>query len=273
MNSTTRKKFIGWNFFLYIGAAYIGVNLYLNDKLRAEMDKVLSSGKKKGKLLSIHENLAGSYDKKTENFEFRNQFNKYRRVLLSYAQGKVLECGVGTGRSLEFYNNKCNEVIAIDYNDKMLDHAYKRLESRNNHRISDNLNIIIKNIDCEKLNENFPENTFDTVVDLNNFHCYNDYTTVYDNIKRVLKKDGIFIFLGRGESNYILIRDFYKLWRPFVFMKYGQDLTINWSELIDNDKDWEVLFKQRKNYGKTYLYILKNKKISEDNINNNNIKI
>jgi hypothetical protein len=37
-------------------------------------------------------------------------------------------------------------------------------------------------------------------------------------------------------------------------------LTINWANLIENDKDWEILFKQRKNYGKTYIYILKYKK-------------
>ena len=50
-------------------------------------------------------------------------------------------------------------------------------------------------------------------------------------------------------------------------MRKGQDLTINWADLVENDKDYEILYKERKNYGKTYIYILKlNKKRSETKV-------
>ena len=57
-------------------------------------------------LFNIHEKSAESYDKNIEHRELSNKMNTYRRVLLSYAEGKVLEVGVGTGRCLKFYDPK-----------------------------------------------------------------------------------------------------------------------------------------------------------------------
>ena len=260
--SKGKKKFIGVSFFLYLGAFYCGINLYLNDKLRAEMEGIIASGKKKEEMMKIHERNAPSYEKKTEKFEVRNQFNRYRRVLTSYAKGKTLELGVGTGRSFEFYKDDAY-VIGIDHSTNMLEQAKGKLDEKEAHDISGKCQIKIAHQDCENINENFPADYFDTVVDFNNFHSYYDYKKVYENIKYVLKDNGIFLFLARGESNFFLIRDFYKVFRPYVFMKYGMDLTTNWSDILENDKDWEILYKERKNYGKTYIYILKHNKNKE----------
>ena len=256
MSSGSRKRFIGFSFVFYLGAFYGGINLYLNDKLRAEMESALKSGRKKEELKIIHDRLAGPYEKKTEKFEGRNQFNKYRRVLISYAKGKTLELGVGTGRSFEFYKDDA-DIIGIDYDAKMLEQAKQKLDEREGSNINPNAKIVLTKMDCEELIQIFPADYFDTVVEFNNFHCYNDYEKVYSGIKHVLKDQGIFLFLARGESTYRPLQDFYKMFRPFVFMKFGMNLTNNWSDLIENDKDWEILYKQRKNYGRTYLYVLK----------------
>jgi ubiquinone/menaquinone biosynthesis C-methylase UbiE len=255
-NSTARKKFMPFSFAFYIGCFWGGINLFLNDKLRAEMEAIIKSGRRKEERKLIHERLAGSYEKKTEKFEVRNQFNKYRRVLISYARGKTLECGVGTGRSLEFYKPDA-DMIGIDYDSKMLEQAKAKLDERGDHNIDASAKIVLTKMDCEEIKQNFPADFFDTVVDINNFSAYDDYQKVYDGIKHVLKDQGIFLFMVRGESNWRLIQDFYKIFRPFVFMKQGQDLTVNWSEFIESDKDWEVLYKNRKNYGRTYIYVLK----------------
>ncbi len=258
-----RKKFIGVSFLFYIGAFFGGINLYLNDKLRAEMEGIIKAERKKEELKIIHERVAPSYEKKTENLEVRNQFNKYRRILVSYAKGKVLECGVGTGRTLEFYKSDA-DLIGIDYSAKMLEIAKHRIDNRELHNINKDSKIVLTNMDCEHLKDKFPENYFDSVVDINNFQAYHDYKKVYDGIKFVLKDEGLFLFMARGESNFFLIRDFYKIFLPCIFMRKGQDLTINWSELIEKDKDWEILHKERKNYGKTYIYILKLKKKKQE---------
>jgi ubiquinone/menaquinone biosynthesis C-methylase UbiE len=255
-----RKKFIGASYFFYLGAFFCGINMYLNDKLRAEMEEILKSGRKKEEMKIIHDRLAGSYEKNTEGFELRSQFNKYRRILISYAKGRVLELGVGTGRSLEFYKHDA-DLIGIDYSSQMLEIAKNKLDERELNNINKDTKIVLTKMDCEELIENFPENSFDCIVDINNFPSYYNYLKVYEGIKHILKNEGLFLFLARGESDYIFIRDYHRLFKPYEFMKKAQDLTINWADLIENDKDWEILFKERKNYGKTYIYILKHKKI------------
>jgi ubiquinone/menaquinone biosynthesis C-methylase UbiE len=216
--NSVKKKYVGLTFFAYMGIFFGWVNLYLNDKLRADMEKIEKNGNKKEKLKEIHQRNASSYEKKTNFFEFRNQINKYRRVLLSWAKGNVLEVGVGTGRSLEYYKRDVNELVGIDYSSKMLEQAIEKLENKEEFRIGD-LNAKFSVMDAEKMT--FDDNSFDCVVDFLNMHCYNDYELVIKNIKRVLKDKGTFIVLARGESSYFLIKDFYKIFKPFFFMKHG----------------------------------------------------
>lgn len=216
--NAAKKKLIGFSFFGYLGMFFGWVSLYLNDKLRADMEEVEKNGLRKDKFKEIHQRNAGSYEKKTDFFEFRNQINKYRRILLSFAQGRVLELGVGSGRSLEFYKSDVRELVCIDYSSKMLDQAIEKYENKDEFRIKqDNVNFSL--MDAE--NMAFEQNSFDCVVEFMNLHCYNDYNLVIQNIKRVLKDKGILIVLARGESSYMLIRDFYKIFKPFFYMKHG----------------------------------------------------
>ncbi len=263
--SNTRKKFLGASFFIYLGGFYGGINLLINDKLRADMEKILEKQIKKKKLHEIHDLMAANYEKKTDNFEFRNQYNKYRRILYSYAKGRCLEVGVGTGRSLEFYKSDVS-LIAIDYSKKMLEFAKEKLEDREIYRIPKNLNCELMNIDGEAMEKEFGENHFDTIVDFNNFHSYCNPDIIYNNIKKVLKPEGVFIFHARGESDFQFIRDFYKMFRPTFFMRRGQDVTQNWSNYFEKDDDWEILYKNRKNYGRTYIYIIKLKSKKNEDI-------
>jgi len=264
MNSN-RKKFFGASFLIYLGGFYVGVNFLINDKLRADMAKILESNTKKEKLQEIHDLMAPNYEKKTENFEFRNQYNKYRRILYSYARGNCLELGVGTGRSLEFFKNDVN-LIAIDYSKKMLNFATEKLENKEINRIPKDLKCQLKEMDAENIAKEFEENSFDTIIDFNNFHSYCNPDVIYNSIKKVLKINGILIFEARGESDYQLIKDFYKIFKPTFFMRRGQDITINWSNYFENDEDWEVLYKEKKNYGRTYIYILKLKSKKNNDI-------
>ena len=51
-----------------------------------------------------HDSLAEQYDDAGSSREFSNKFGKYRKTLLSYAQGRVLEMGIGTGTNLQYYD-------------------------------------------------------------------------------------------------------------------------------------------------------------------------
>ncbi len=57
-------------------------------------------------LHNIHQRIAEKYDETYQKREFSNKLSKYRRIVLSYAEGKTLEVGIGTGENLKYYNNK-----------------------------------------------------------------------------------------------------------------------------------------------------------------------
>lgn len=50
-----------------------------------------------------HDAAAETYDEEQKRMEFSNKLGKYRRTLLSYAEGRVLEVGIGTGSNLRYY--------------------------------------------------------------------------------------------------------------------------------------------------------------------------
>ena len=74
---------------------------------------------------------------------------------MSYAEGKVLETGVGTAKNLRHYKMKqISELIGVDWSIKMIEEALAK----------DDENIMkFKLIDVESLP--FEDNYFDTVVD------------------------------------------------------------------------------------------------------------
>lgn len=55
-------------------------------------------------LLERHDANAEKYDEDNKGREFSNKFGRYRKTLMTYATGKVLEVGVGTGANLKYYD-------------------------------------------------------------------------------------------------------------------------------------------------------------------------
>ena len=47
-----------------------------------------------------HEEIAEKYDEMQKKREFSNKYGRFRKTLLSYAEGRVLEMGIGTGTNL-----------------------------------------------------------------------------------------------------------------------------------------------------------------------------
>ena len=70
---------------------------------------------KKKFLLETHNNVAEQYDSIYKQREFSNKFAKYRRTLLSYADGDVVEMGCGTGVNLPHYTNRVKSILAVDW--------------------------------------------------------------------------------------------------------------------------------------------------------------
>jgi predicted TPR repeat methyltransferase len=80
-------------------------------------------------LLERHNLFAEKYDSKMDTREFSNKISRYRKRLLSYASGRVIEFGIGTGANLPFYRGDVDEVIGIDWSDKMLTKAFENIDT------------------------------------------------------------------------------------------------------------------------------------------------
>ena len=68
-----------------------------------------------------HDSISEKYDTDAVKVEFSNKYGKFRKTLLSYASGRVLEMGIGTGANLQFYDGpKIKELIGVDWSEPML---------------------------------------------------------------------------------------------------------------------------------------------------------
>ncbi len=98
--------------------------------------------------------------------------------------GSILDIPVGTGIfTYEKYNKmKYAKITCIDYSEDMLAIARDRMT---------NSNIQLLQGDVGKLN--YDEGAFDIVFSMNGFHVFPDKESAFDEVYRVLKKDGLFI--------------------------------------------------------------------------------
>ena len=69
--------------------------------------------------------MAFSFDLKIGPGESKHKIAKFRKSILKFAQGKVLETGVGTSRNLQYYPLNC-EITAVDYSPKMIEVALQK---------------------------------------------------------------------------------------------------------------------------------------------------
>jgi ubiquinone/menaquinone biosynthesis C-methylase UbiE len=57
-------------------------------------------------LHEVHQKVAEKYDEIYQKREFSNKLSKYRKIVLSYAEGRCLEVGIGTGENLKYYTKQ-----------------------------------------------------------------------------------------------------------------------------------------------------------------------
>jgi len=118
-----------------------------------------------------------------------------RRKAISYAKGKVLEVGVGTGKNLSYYQEGCR-VTGIDFSSGMLAKARAKV-----HLAKVPVDLI--EMDIESMG--FQAETFDTVIATCVFCSVPNPVKGLQEVRRVCKKRGKIILLEHVRSeNFIL---------------------------------------------------------------------
>lgn len=147
-------------------------------------------------------NTKDKYDKVAKIYDKMEKmlfFNKYRKDLISLAQGEVLEVGVGTGANLPYYSEKTS-VTGIDFSKNMLEKS-KKVIKKNNIK-----NIKLKEMDVQTMP--FEDNSFDCAVSTCVFCTVPDPVAGLKEIYRVIKPGGKVLFLEHMRSKNPLINIF-----------------------------------------------------------------
>jgi ubiquinone/menaquinone biosynthesis C-methylase UbiE len=141
-----------------------------------------------------------------------------REKIIPLASGNVLEIGIGSGLNLPFYDKrKVNHLTAIDPS------AY--IWKKN----SFDTNTLGFEFDfMEAFSENIPaeNNSFDTVVITYALCTIQDTDKAFDEIKRVLKKEGKLLFCEHGKAPDKKIVRWQNIFNP-VWKKIGGGCNLN----------------------------------------------
>ena len=158
--------------------------------------------------------LAPFYDQFESPMELFN-YSRWRKKLRQYlpTKGTILEVGVGTGKNLPFYN-KQQRLVAVDVSEKML------LRAKNKHSVAD---VILIQMDVEEMG--FPDQVFDAAISTYVFCSVEDPIRGLRQIKRVLKKYGVFVFLEHMRSEKELMGRVMDVLNPIVARNFGPNIN------------------------------------------------
>lgn len=143
---------------------------------------------------------------------------KQREKIIPLASGNVLEIGIGSGLNLPFYDKKkVTHLTAIDPSA-----AIWKKNSFDTNTLGFEFDFI------EAFSENIPaeKNSFDTVVITYALCTIQDTDKAFDEIKRVLKKDGKLLFCEHGKAPDKKIVRWQNMLNPF-WKKIGGGCNLN----------------------------------------------
>lgn len=151
---------------------------------------------KKGIDKKRYDRIAAFYDLFENPMELLS-FARWRSKAVDkiFAEQKLLEVGVGTGKNLPYYNEN-QRVFAVDISKKMLKKA--KIRAQNSKAL-----IYLAQMDSESLG--FPDDTFDASIATYVFCSVENPMQGLTEIRRVLKKDGTAVFLEhmRSENRFV----------------------------------------------------------------------
>lgn len=155
------------------------------------------------------------------------EFNETRSKIVDPAQGIVLEIGFGSGYNLPFYKN-VTKLYALEPSEELFEYAKERIESSP---------FSIEHLRCSAENIPLGDNSVDTVVSTWTLCSIPDVSKTLEEIHRVLKLGGKFLFVEHGKSPKKLNAFVQKIVTPVTRLYAGNchlDRDIN--ELIKNSK-------------------------------------
>jgi ubiquinone/menaquinone biosynthesis C-methylase UbiE len=152
--------------------------------------------------------------------------NEWRRQLLSYAKGNVLEVEVGEGNNFNYYPMGLH-LTATDLSAKMVERAKagaarKRIKAR----------FIVSPVESLELQEQ----AFDTIVSTFSLSAYENPALVLEQFSKWCKPDGRILLLEYGLSKHAWVNWLQQKWEPFHYRKRGTHINRDILAIISDSK-------------------------------------
>lgn len=142
-------------------------------------------------------------------------FSGWRRRLLTRAEGKILEVGVGTGKNFQYYPPGA-DVTGIDIADRMITIARRNARERG-------LPFRIEEGDAEQLA--WPDDSFDTVLATFVFCSVPDPLKGLRELRRVVKPDGRVLLLEHVRIDMPVVGWLMDLMNPLIVRIVGANIN------------------------------------------------
>ncbi len=144
--------------------------------------------------------------------------SRIRKNLFRKAWGDVLEVAAGTGNNLRYYPKNC-KLTLIDLSHSMLEIASQKARKQG-------LEVTIREMDAESLE--FPDNTFDTVIDSLSLCTLIQPVQALREMARVCKPNGRILLLEHGRSS----NERFGRWQDKRAKKHAKRFGCNWNRDI-----------------------------------------
>lgn len=155
---------------------------------------------------------------------------KYKNLIESTDENiyKICELGCGCGNNLWIFAEDGHEVYGVDISPTAISHAEKLFKKKN---ITGNFKV------CSIFNNNYPDNSFDFVIDRACFfHNPDKFDIAVKEAYRILKPGGIFYSWFYDTEHNITKEQAYNMWYklPLCLVDYSTNFKI--FDLIKHDK-------------------------------------
>lgn len=146
-----------------------------------------------------------------------------RKRLITQAKGSVLEIGSGTGANIRFYN--FDLITDLTITDKKLSKSVKRLDINK-----------AEFIEADVSNLPFSDDSFDTVIHTLVFCSVKDVSKGLLELKRVLKPNGIIIFIEHILPEHNFLKRTFKFINPlWKKVSSGCNLTRSYIDSLEQE--------------------------------------
>ena len=139
---------------------------------------------------------------------------EWRKQLLSYASGNILEVGTGKGDNFKYYPLGVN-VIATDMSERMIGEARREAKLR-----VVKTKFIVSPVEELRLEQQ----SFDTIISTFSLSAFENPETVLALFNDWCKPGGMILLLEYGLSKYGLVNWLQKKWEPFHYRRTGSHI-------------------------------------------------